>query len=232
MTSSVCAMSAFGSSKLVSEPPLLPRHPFRQRLLRLPHVLSPEEWRPRRDHRSRRQRAPNPLPRPPSHPAHSLSSCPGADLSTPLNAFRSSAHTPWSYVTAAQVTALLRAAASAAPHLGLLPSQLTARSTRSGGAMALLCGGVDADRIRLLGRWRSDAIFRYLHTQAPPSWPASPPPCSRGGHFHLTPSSSSHPHATPALPSAVAPPILPLWVHQGDPDPLDPETPSRSPGGT
>jgi hypothetical protein len=39
---------------------------------------------------------------------------------------------------------------------------------RAGGAMALLCGRVDADTIRLVGRWKSDAMFRYLHAQALP----------------------------------------------------------------
>ena len=34
--------------------------------------------------------------------------------------------------------------------------------------MALLCAGVDPDVIKLVGRWRSDAMFRYLHAQAEP----------------------------------------------------------------
>ena len=34
--------------------------------------------------------------------------------------------------------------------------------------MALLCGRVDRDVIRLVGRWKSDAMFRYLHAQALP----------------------------------------------------------------
>ena len=33
-------------------------------------------------------------------------------------------------------------------------------------AMALLCAGVNSDRTRLLGRWRSDEMYRYLHVQA------------------------------------------------------------------
>ena len=45
---------------------------------------------------------------------------------------------------------------------------MNARSLRAGGAMALLCGRVDADTIRLVGRWKSDAMFRYLHAQALP----------------------------------------------------------------
>ena len=34
--------------------------------------------------------------------------------------------------------------------------------------MALLCGKVDKDTIQLVGRWKSDAVFRYLHAQALP----------------------------------------------------------------
>jgi hypothetical protein len=130
----------------------------------------------------------------------------GALASTPLNAYRLCPTLPWSYVTAAQVTALLRAAASASPHLGLLPTQISARSTRSGGAMALLCGGVDADHIRLLGRWRSDAVFRYLHTQAPPLMAGLAPAMLRGGRFRLTPS-FSHPSSASHAPSL--PPLGP-----------------------
>ena len=39
---------------------------------------------------------------------------------------------------------------------------------RAGGAMALLLGDVDYDKIKLLGRWRSDAMMVYLHTSARP----------------------------------------------------------------
>jgi len=39
---------------------------------------------------------------------------------------------------------------------------------RGGGAMALLLSNVYTDRIKLLGRWRSDAMMRYLHTTARP----------------------------------------------------------------
>ena len=34
--------------------------------------------------------------------------------------------------------------------------------------MALLCGRVDRTVIQLMGRWKSEAIFRYLHGQALP----------------------------------------------------------------
>ena len=52
--------------------------------------------------------------------------------------------------------------------LGFLPSDVSARSLRAGGAMALLVSKVDPDIIQLLGRWRSDEMFRYLHLTAEP----------------------------------------------------------------
>lgn len=52
--------------------------------------------------------------------------------------------------------------------LGFLPSEVSARSLRAAGAMALLVAKVDPDIIRLLGRWRSDEMLRYLHLSAEP----------------------------------------------------------------
>ena len=72
------------------------------------------------------------------------------------------------HVTSHDITTLLRNAAASFPHIGFSPSDVNARSLRAGGAMALLCGRVDADTIRLVGRWKSDAMFRYLHAQALP----------------------------------------------------------------
>jgi hypothetical protein len=43
-----------------------------------------------------------------------------------------------------------------------------ARSLQAGGAMALLYAQVDDNIMRLLGRWQSDAMLRYLHLQAHP----------------------------------------------------------------
>ena len=52
--------------------------------------------------------------------------------------------------------------------LGFLPSEVSARSLRAAGATALLVANVDPDVIRLLGRWRSDEMLRYLHLSAEP----------------------------------------------------------------
>ena len=34
--------------------------------------------------------------------------------------------------------------------------------------MVLLCARCDTDQIKLLGRWHSDAMMRYLHQEAQP----------------------------------------------------------------
>jgi hypothetical protein len=45
--------------------------------------------------------------------------------------------------------------------------QTTAGALRCTGATALLEGQVPIHLIKLVGRWRSDEVFRYLHTQSP-----------------------------------------------------------------
>ena len=44
----------------------------------------------------------------------------------------------------------------------------TIGALRCTGATALLEGKVSSDLIKLLGRWRSDEVFRYMHTQSEP----------------------------------------------------------------
>ena len=52
--------------------------------------------------------------------------------------------------------------------LGRIKPELYPAKLENGGAMALLCGRIDQSVIRLVGRWKSDAVFRYLHAQALP----------------------------------------------------------------
>jgi hypothetical protein len=70
-------------------------------------------------------------------------------------------------IKAKDITDALRLATVAAGHqTGLLPSDISARSLRAGGAMALLNGNIDHNTICILGRWHSDAMMRYLHLQS------------------------------------------------------------------
>jgi hypothetical protein len=72
-------------------------------------------------------------------------------------------------IKAADVTTALRLATIVTAHqTGLKHTDITARSLRAGGAMALMCGNIDHNTIRMLGRWHSDAMLWYLHLQAKP----------------------------------------------------------------
>jgi hypothetical protein len=97
----------------------------------------------------------------------------------------------WHTITTTTLTAQLRTTASAlGPAWGINPTDISVRSLRSSGAMALLCANVDTDMIRLLGRWRSDEMLRYLHVQ---SFPLVAPLASQmlqHGSFALIPNNS------------------------------------------
>ena len=90
-------------------------------------------------------------------------------------------------VASTLVTNLLRVAALSLPgHAGVNPDNIAARSLRSSGAMALLLGGQDPDIIRVVGRWRSDSMFRYLHAHAMPLIQNNSAIMFHGSHYHLT----------------------------------------------
>ena len=94
---------------------------------------------------------------------------------------------------------ILKVSAAALPSLNYRPSDISPRSLRSGGAMALLCGRIDTDVIKLVGRWRSDAIFRYLHAQALPIISNLASIMVRHGNYHLLPGNNIPPPAAPIL---------------------------------
>jgi hypothetical protein len=91
-------------------------------------------------------------------------------------------------ITSADITDVLRLSATLlGPQYGFLPQDVSARSLRAAGAMALLCADVDTDRIRLLGRWQSDQMFRYLHVQAEPVMRHFSSRMLHGGQYTLLP---------------------------------------------
>jgi hypothetical protein len=72
-------------------------------------------------------------------------------------------------VRAKDVTEVLRHAMRINIHCtDIKPLEISARSLLAGGAMALLHGKVNPSNIRMMGRWHSDAMMRYLHVQAQP----------------------------------------------------------------
>lgn len=94
----------------------------------------------------------------------------------------------WQSISASHLTTTLRLTVAAiGPHFGIQPTDISVRSLRSSGAMALLCAGVDTDRIRLLGRWRSDEMLCYLTVQAFPVVARLAPAMLQHGHFTLIP---------------------------------------------
>ena len=71
--------------------------------------------------------------------------------------------------------------------------------------MALLCAGIDGDRIRLIGRWRSDEMYyRYLHVHAQPIMNGIAAAMLRGSLFSFTPGAAPTLPA-PALPAGTPP---------------------------
>lgn len=120
-----------------------------------------------------------------------------AGPTTSLNAYVSEDGT-WAHLLPSHITSYVRRAARSSPDLGFAPSDVSARSTRAGGAMALLCAGIDGDRIRLIGRWKSDEMYRYLHVQAQPVMTGVAAAMFRSGHYRILPGSP--------LPTLPAPP--------------------------
>ena len=53
--------------------------------------------------------------------------------------------------------------------------------------MALFCGGVDNSRIRLLGRWKSWTMLRYLHLQSRAAMRGLSAAMLQGGKINMLP---------------------------------------------
>ena len=108
-------------------------------------------------------------------------------------------------VTPAKITyALRRAAARTSATTGIEASCLSCRSLRPGGATALLCANVGADHIMLLGRWKSDAMFRYLRVQAAAATHHFASDMLRHGGFTFTPQHYHNGHPPAEVPATIA----------------------------
>ncbi len=96
--------------------------------------------------------------------------------------------TKWNRIDTSILTTHLRiAVTSLGATYGVSPADISVRSLHSSGAMALLCANVDTDKIRLLGRWCSDEMMRYLHVQAFPIVAPFASQMVQFGHFTLLP---------------------------------------------
>ncbi|HEV8012912.1 MAG TPA: hypothetical protein VGP34_02415 [Pontimonas sp.] len=91
----------------------------------------------------------------------------GASPQDPIHYHRNPVTRKWHPVPPTFITNALRHAATAIQEqTGIDPFLLSARSLRPGGATALLCANVGATTVQLIGRWKSDAMLRYLRVQA------------------------------------------------------------------
>jgi hypothetical protein len=108
-----------------------------------------------------------------------------APMTTPLYAYYDVA---WKRIDTTTLTQFLRTTVTAmGAQYGIQPVDISFRSLRSSGAMSLLCAKVDTDTIRLLGRWRSDEMLRYLHVQTFPLVAPLASQMLQHGHFTLMP---------------------------------------------
>jgi len=69
------------------------------------------------------------------------------------------APTPTAITTSELTQRLRQACITIGATVGISADDISIHSLRSSGAMALLCADVDTDKIRLLGRWRSDEML-------------------------------------------------------------------------
>ena len=91
-----------------------------------------------------------------------------ADKTQPIASFMTPKGS-WKHVTPTMITKVFKGAVSlSGENLGFLPKDVSARSLRAAGAMALLCSSIITDIIRLIGRWRSEEMLRYLYLQVEP----------------------------------------------------------------
>ena len=60
--------------------------------------------------------------------------------------------------------------------------------------MAMLCDGIDSDKTQLFGRWRSDELMTYLHTQAEPLYRDLSARMLRGGDYSFVPGTPAYEH--------------------------------------
>ena len=73
------------------------------------------------------------------------------------------------YISAADISKAVKDAAEEIglyePEIGYQRSDVSSHSLREGGAMAMHLAGVDTNKIRKQGRWKSDTFLMYIHEQ-------------------------------------------------------------------
>ena len=132
---------------------------------------------------------------------------------TPLHTYYDIHNQPH-HITTLDITQCLRTAAQAVyTTTGILPNRICSQSLRSGGATALLCANWAKDKVQLLGRWKSDAMLRYLRMQAMQSTSDAARAMFKHGNFSFHPTTKD----TDQLPQETPPEILAL-LQTGNPE--------------
>ena len=128
----------------------------------------------------------------------------GAPDNTPLASYREMPGAPIRQLTGKDFSEALKAAARVhGGKFGVDPDDVTVGCFRTSGAMALMCGGVDSCRTRLLGRWQSWTMLRYLHMQARSATRGMSSAMLRGGALQSS-ATSALPDFSPEPPDSEA----------------------------
>ena len=112
----------------------------------------------------------------------------GAPHGAPLDTYREIPYGPLCYIKSSDISKALKSAAHVHDaEFGIGPDDVSAGCLRSTGAMARFCGGIDSSRIRLLGRWQSWTMLRYLHLNSQTSMRGLSAAMLQGGKIDMPP---------------------------------------------
>ena len=117
----------------------------------------------------------------------------------PLCSYYHSANSSYRYLASQDIMQVLRASALHHLRFCVNPASVECRSLRTSGAMALFSRGVDALLIKLVGRWRSDAMLRYMHVQSCPIMSRLSKLMLAGGNPQLLAETATMPLPNPPL---------------------------------
>ena len=85
----------------------------------------------------------------------------------PFGIYQEISSGPICYIKSSNITKALKSSARVhGAEFGIGLDDVSAARLCSTGAMEMFCGSVDSNRIRLLGRWQSWTMLRYLHLQS------------------------------------------------------------------
>ena len=134
-----------------------------------------------------------------------------APPSTPLHTYYPSGGGRTRNITTLGITWHLRdAAAAIQQQTGIPPDRLQAYSLRSGGATAMLVANIATDKIQLIGRWKSDAVFRYLRVQAAETSQHLSTAMLTHGSYTFAPTTTDQDLLPLETPAAIVAALLPL----------------------